>query len=779
MVKISDGMWRLREGVKVGWATEVQELVENDTGAHIVAATTHIRHRGDTLQGPTLDIDIDSPCDDIVRVKLTHFSGLKPRTPTFALFPDESSPPKPNVKLEKTEESFTITSGTLSARVSTKPSKWGITFIDKDSGEQLTAAEFRSQGVADVPTKWTLDSASEGSCITTDFSSFPFPEETLPFKRYIVSQLSLGVGELIYGMGERFGPFIRNGSSTSIWNQDGGTSSEQAYKNVSFYMSNRGHGVFVNHPGEVEFSVSNEKASRVITTVEGESLEYFIIKGTPKEVLSKYTLLTGRPPLLPAWSYGLWLTTSFTTSYDEETVTKFLTGMKERNLPLSVFHLDCFWMRTFKWCDFVFDPVCFPDPKKFLTNIKTKFGVKVCLWINPYVGQSSVMFKEGFEGDYFIKRRNGDVYQIDLWQPGLAIVDFTNPAACKWYSEKLEKLMEIGADSFKTDFAERIPHKGVVYHDGSDPVRMHNYYAYQYNQVVFNTIKKVRGEGEALVFARSGCAGSQRLPVPWGGDCESHFPAMAESLRGGLSLALSGFSYWSHDIGGFEGLPDEALFKRWLQFGLLSSHSRLHGSSSYRVPWLYGEEACDVARKFTVLKARLMPYFYAKSIEAHETGVPIMRPMLLEFPDCLISEKLDRQYMLGESLLVAPVFHEKKVSFYVPEGVWTSLLDDRVYVGGKYYTEEHDFLSLPLLVRQGTVLVIGKSATLPDNWDWTEDVELRIYGLEDGEKTVTIPRKDGKGVDAQAVVVKKGKDVKVQVTEGSLKITVARNQSFE
>ena len=305
--------------------------------------------------------------------------------------------------------------------------------------------------------------------------------------------------------------------------------------------------------------------------------------------------------------------------------------MKRRELPLSVFHFDCFWMREFQWCDFQWDRRQFPDPEGMLARLHER-GLKISLWINPYIAQKSPLFAEGAAAGYFIKRTNGRVFQTDQWQPGMAIVDFTNPAATAWYQGHLRRLLAMGVDCFKTDFGERIPDQDVVYFDGSDPVEMHNLYALQYNEAVYNLLVEVRGQEEAVVFARSTYASGQRYPVHWGGDCWSNFESMAESLRGGLSLTTCGFAFWSHDIGGFEGNPPPAVYKRWIQFGLLSSHSRLHGSSFYRVPWLVDEESCTVLQAFTRLKHRLMPYLYAQAIHATETGVPMMRSMVMEYP---------------------------------------------------------------------------------------------------------------------------------------------------
>ncbi|MDQ5853291.1 MAG: alpha-xylosidase, partial [Chloroflexota bacterium] len=548
---------------------------------------------------------------------------------------------------------------------------------------------------------------------------------------------------------------------------DGGTGSEQAYKNVPFYLTNRGYGVLVNHPENVSFEVASEKVSRVQFSVSGQSLEYFVIFGpTPKEVLEKYTALTGRPALPPPWSFGLWLSTSFTTSYDEGTVTSFIQGMADRALPLHVFHFDCFWMKEFHWCDFEWDERTFPDPAGMLRRLKDR-GLRICVWINPYIAQRSPLFAEGMQQGYLLQKPNGDVWQWDLWQPGMGIVDFTNPAARQWFCDKLRALVDMGVDCFKTDFGERIP-TDVVYWDGSDPARMHNYYSYLYNQTVFEVLRERRGDGEAVVFARSATVGSQRFPVHWGGDCYSSFESMAESLRGGLSLCLSGFGFWSHDIGGFEGTPPVDVYKRWIAFGLLSSHSRLHGSQSYRVPWLFDEEAVDVLRLFTNLKCRLMPYLFAAALEARETGVPLMRAMMLEFPDDPACDYLDRQYLLAGNLLVAPVFsHDGLVAYYLPGGRWTNFLTGEVSAGPGWVHETHDVMSIPLMVRPGSIIAVGSQADRPD-YDYADGVTLQVYELADGQQaTSVIPSTEGRR-DVTFEVKREGRTITAE-RQGSAK----------
>ncbi|MFF3835537.1 alpha-xylosidase [Streptomyces sp. NPDC002458] len=747
-MRFTDGFWLMREGVNASYATEIRDLRVEADRFTAYAAVKRVTARGDTLNTPLITVECFSPAEGVIGVRTTHHAGRARRGPDFALLTDDAT--APTARTRRDGAVTELTSGPLTLRMD-GDGPWGITFLDGD-GRRLTGVDPKGTAFATTP---------DGV-------------------HHMIAQLALDVGENVYGLGERFTPYVKNGQSVDIWQADGGTSSELAYKNIPFYLSSRGYGVFVNHPGKVSFEVGSESVGQVQFSVEDQSLEYYIVAGpTPKDVLSRYTALTGRPALPPAWSFGLWLTTSFCTSYDEATVTSFVDGMAERGIPLSVFHFDCFWMREYQWSDFLWDPEVFPDPEGMLARLKER-GLRISMWINPYIAQKSALFAEGAAHGYLVKRPNGDIWQWDLWQPGMALVDFTDPAARAWYADKLRALLDQGVDCFKTDFGERIP-TDVVWHDGSDPERMHNYYAQIYNRTVFELLEKERGTGEAVLFARSATAGGQQFPVHWGGDCFASFTAMAESLRGGLSLSLSGFGFWSHDIGGFEGTPDPAVFKRWLAFGLLSSHSRLHGNVSYRVPWEFGEEAVDVARTFTRLKHRLMPYLYGVAAEAHRTGVPMMRPMLAEFPGDPASRTLDRQYMLGPDLLVAPVFTEDgEVEYYVPEGTWTSLLTGERVTGPAWRHERHGFDSLPLLVRDGAVLPWGADDQRPDG-DWLDGLTLRVFGsgadadagAGSGERTVTVPDLSGATAASFRVVRDEaGTRVTAEGTDRPYRVTV-------
>lgn len=711
--KFSHGMWHLKDNVSIDWATERVKSEQRENSLYTLYSTRVIRHRGDTLNSATVTNEITSPAPGVIALEAYHHSGTVDNESRFELNLPKSNP---DAKIDATNNTFK--SGSVSASLDSDPKNFGINFTD-DQGNLLTKLGFRSLGYV------------------RDRRENP----TGAHRPFMTAQLHLSVQEKVYGFGERFGPFAKNGQSVEIWNRDGGTSSEQGYKSVPFYLTSRGYGIFVDHTSIVNFEVQSERTTRVNISVPGEKIRFYVIHGpSPKDIIHKYNQLVGAPALPPPQTFGLWLSTSFTTNYDYDTVYSFLDGMRKRNIPLDTFHFDCFWMKGYQWTDFEFDHDNFKgDPKKFLKSLKDEFGIKICVWINSYIAQESRAFKVAHENGYLIKNTDGSTFQTDLWQAGMGIVDFTNPDAWNWYQKELKGLLDKGVDYFKTDFGERIPVRNVKYFDGSDPETTHNYYTHLYNKCVFELLEKERGKHQACLFARSATAGGQQFPVHWGGDCEPTYEAMAETVRGGLSLSLSGFGFWSHDIGGFEGTPSPDVYKRWVAFGLLSSHSRLHGSGSYRVPWNFDDEASEVLKKFVNLKLSLMPYIYEAAVNAHKNSVPVLRSLLMEFPEEVSAWNADTQFLLGPSLLVAPVFDGEagKVTYYVPEGNWYGLLDGKIREGGKWHSETHDFKSIPLLVRPNSIVVSGNRDDTPE-YAFNDGFTVNLFDIKT-ETTVSIP----------------------------------------
>lgn len=731
-MKFTNGFWLIKKEITPLYAVEYAGHEVNGSELTVYAVGNHIRDRGDCLNIGMLTVRFSSPIENILHVELTHFDGGAGETAR-----PEITVQSPKVEITDLPDRLIYRTGTLSAVISKAPSGWQVDYLD--GGKLLTSTGYRNMA--------HMTNRDTGRC-------------------YMVEQLALDVGESVYGLGERFTPFVKNGQTVSVWNEDGGTASEQAYKNIPFFITSKGYGVLADTFGEVEFEIASEKVENVQFSVPGETLGYYLIAGgSPKGTVSRYCELTGKPALPPAWSFGLWLTTSFTTNYDEATTSSFIQGMADRKIPLHVFHFDCYWMRAYRWCDFIWDPDTFSDPAGMLKRYHDR-GLKICVWINPYISQMSYLFREGKELGYLVKKTDGCLWQTDLWQPGMALVDFTNPEACKWYQGKLEALLDMGVDCFKTDFGERIPVTGIRWFDGSDPNTMHNRYTYLYNRTVFELLERKRGRGEAVLFARSATVGGQQFPAHWGGDCSASYSSMAETLRGGLSLACGGFGFWSHDISGFEQTASPDIYKRWCQFGLLSSHSRLHGSSSYRVPWLFDDEACVVLREMVELKCSLMPYLYRQAVIAHETGIPMLRPMVLEFPEDRSCHPLDLQYMLGGSLLAAPVFRaDGGVEYYLPAGKWVNLFDGETLSGPGWQKGTFDYHSMPLLVRPNTILPVGSCRTKPD-YDFSDGVILCLSQFEEGgADEVQIPDLTGKTV-MTARAVRSGGTIRITVSGG-------------
>ncbi|KAF1965804.1 hypothetical protein BU23DRAFT_519013 [Bimuria novae-zelandiae CBS 107.79] len=764
-MKFRDGMWLTNDAFTVQYAEEVYTVTprEDNKAVTLLCPTRKIFSRGDTLNLATVSVELEAQFDGVISCEVTHFSGARRLGPDFDLFPHG----KPNVdaQVKKGEKGTTITSGGLSATVSGDAHTFDVKFHATDGSKTLTSLASRSVGLAYTPALATPKQV----------------EDISDRKHFMFTQTDLAVGETIHGLGERFGAWNKIGQNIEVWNEDGGTSSEQAYKNVSFWLSSRGYGVFIDTPDKIDLEIGSERCSRLQTTVEGQRLKWYIIYGpTPKEVLTKYSILTGKPGKVPAWSYGLWLSTSFTTNYDEKTVRHFVETMNTNRIPVEVFHFDCFWLRAFHWTDFVWDPEFFPDPQGQIKRMKdAKLVNKISVWTNPYIGQASPIFKYAADKGYLLKKTNGDVWQWDLWQTGMGIVDFTNPEACTWFAACMEKLFDIGVDAIKTDFGERIPTKGVQWYDkNADSSRMHNWYAFIYNKLIYETLQKRYGENEAVLFARTACAGTQRFPLQWGGDCESTPAALAESVRGGLSLGLASFASWTSDIGGFEGKPPPWIYKRWVAFGFLCTHSRLHGSSSYRVPWLVDdsstepENCTEVLRHWVQFKRQLMPYLFAQAEESIANGWPTsVRAVALEFPDDPTSWYCDREFMIGSQILAAPVFEEDGAGeIYLPPGRWFNFWTGKEVHGSRWVREKYGFLQTPLFVREGTVLVLGQAEGEGGfAYDWLKKGgTVKTYGVKEGDKAVLV---DTTG--EQKGVLEVGSDGKIKgldVLEGDWKV---------
>ncbi len=538
-------------------------------------------------------------------------------------------------------------------------------------------------------------------------------------------------GEQLFGLGQQYSALNKRGQRIIAWSRDawGTNTTTVTYHNTPFFWSSRGYGLFAHHSSKIAWELGNPSTVSGSFRVEDPYLDYFLLFGdSPREILARYAEVTGRAPMPPLWSFGVWLSRCMYLNRQEveDTVEK----ARELGLPFDVIHVDPLWLegrRKHKRdaCHFIWDDEAFPDEEEFVRWLGER-GVRLSLWENPYVWNDTEMFREGVAKGYFALGPDGQPAPSleNSDDPGdppeNVVVDFTSAKATRWWQDKHRPHLQKGVAVFKTDYGEGVP-ADARFADGRSGAEVHNLYPLLYTRAVFDVTKEEHGEG--LVWSRSGWSGSQRYPVHWVGDTQSTFGGMAGALRGGLSLSASGIPFWSHDIGGFInpygfGRPPTTLYVRWLQWGLLSSHSRFHGVRE-REPWFYGEEALRIARDFARLRYRLLPYLWACAREASVSLTPVCRPMCIEFPDDPLAAHVDTQYMLGPSLLVAPVLNEEgRCLVYLPPGRWYDFWDGSMIDGSRCLDVTVPLERLPIYVRGESILPFGEDRDFVDQRAW-------------------------------------------------------------
>jgi len=512
--------------------------------------------------------------------------------------------------------------------------------------------------------------------------------------------------EHFYGFGEKFTDLDKRGQRLEIWAHNTyGVHTERAYKNTPFFISTRGYGVFVDTITCSRFDMAASNHAVFTTVVPDTALDYYVIVGPdPKAIITRYASLVSFPTLPPKWAFGLWLSSSFHQDSAEDVLERArLVG--EKGISCDVLHLDCYWQRHGTWSGMEWDRETFPDPEGMVRRLR-EMGYRVCLWENPYLGVESEHFPEASEKGYLLKTPEGETYVLNLWDgyhPPVGIVDFTNPEAVAWFQGLHRPLLRMGVDVFKTDFGENVPADAVA-HNGMTGERLHNLYPLLYNDAVSQVTAEETGH-TGIVWGRASYAGGQRHAVQWSADCESTYQGMTSSLRGGLSIGVSGHPFWGHDIGGFYVQPTPEVYVRWAQLGLLSPLSRPHGVTS-RLPWDYGDEALRIFRDYVRLRYRLLPYIYTYACVAAETSVPMLRAMVVEFPDDPHTYTMDLQYMLGAELLVAPIYNsEGRRPVYFPAGRWVDFWTHEVIEGSQTrWLEDVPLETMPLYVRANALI---------------------------------------------------------------------------
>jgi len=519
------------------------------------------------------------------------------------------------------------------------------------------------------------------------------------------ASFDLHYDEHIYGLGEDFGRLDKRNIQRHLWLQEGfGNASPAAYKQTPFYMSSRGYGLFVNTSNAAHFNVGSLDHTALSVIVEDTNLlDFYLIYGpTFKDILPRYTAITGAPAVPPLWSFGLWM--GRITYNSQQQVEQVAKELREHRIPCDVIHIDTGWYETEWVCDLEFSSQRFPDPKAMLGRLRQQ-GFRVCLWQLPNLVIESSLFLDAAEKGYLARRPYGKPYLFSGFLNDAGIIDYSNPEAVAWIKAKFTQLFESGVSVIKADFGEGAP-PAALYHDTPGEA-MHNLFPLLYNQAVFEATEAYHGKGQALIWGRSAWAGSQRYPVHWSGDGIARYEDLACVLRSALSFGLSGFPFYSHDVGGFSGLPSPDLYARWIQLGVFSSHVRCHGQPP-REPWEYGEQTETIFRKYLELRYRLLPYIYSEALECGRTSLPMLRSLALEYQNDPTTYHIEDQYLFGGSLLVAPILDETgRRKVYLPAGGWIDYWNKTLLHGPAWIEVVAPLDILPLYVKAGALIPYG------------------------------------------------------------------------
>jgi alpha-D-xyloside xylohydrolase len=639
---------------------------------------------------------------------------------------------KTGAEIEKSEPSLMLVNGKA-----LKDNSWVYSFENK---QHVYKSEFGKVVVSVKPWKVAFYDA-KGKLLTqtnhhidnaettyTPIMPFAFVRRASDYSRSVNAAFSLEPGEKIFGCGESYTEFNKRGQKVVLCTDDAnGIQNETMYKPIPFFLSSRGYGMFMHTSTPITCDFGKYFSGVNSLMIGDEALDLFIFLGEPKDVLDEYTNLTGKAAMPPLWSFGFWM--SRITYFSEKEGREVAKKLRDNKIPSDVIHFDTGWFETDWQCDYQFSPSRFEDAGKMIKDLK-KQGFETCLWQLPYFVPKNKLFKEIIDKELYVKNSKGNLTYED------AVLDFSNPKTVEWYQEKIGGLLKLGVGAIKVDFGEAAPYNGI-YASGKTGFYEHNLYPLRYNKAVADITKEIKGE--QIMWARSTWAGSQRYPVHWGGDPANTNSAMAASLRGGLSIGLSGFSFWSHDIGGFVLKTPEDIYRRWTPFGMLTSHVRSHGAPPTE-PWEYGKSFMDAFRKAANMRYQLMPYIYAQAKKCTETGLPMMRALFIEYPDDPGSWLIDNEYFFGSDILVAPLFEEvQERDVYLPPGTWIEYQTGKSYKGGWHKIKAGE-IPIVMLVKEGSVIPQIKLAQSTKQMDWSK-LELKPFILESnsGKGLICLP----------------------------------------
>jgi alpha-D-xyloside xylohydrolase len=676
--------------------------------------------------------------------------------------------PEPDVRLTVTESAGGVEVSTPAMTLTVVRDPWRLELRDR-AGELLWATKpVDIDGLARPRNQWN---PPEQRWLFLHRYAYPLGS-TVEGPARVFGSFDLRHDEHVVGFGESFGRFDKVGTTQTLWLQEAfGNAGPASYKQVPFYVSSRGHGVFVHTSNALRFDVgSREHAALSVVVQDAGALDLFVIAGPPRQVLARYAALTGPPALPPRWSFGFWL--GRITYSSQEEVERVAREVREHAIPCDVIHVDTGWFTKDYTCDLRFSPDRFPDPAAMTATLR-ELGLRVCLWQWPNYNVASPLFDEGVAAGHLALRPSGHAYTFaGGYGQDAALVDFSNPDAVAWYRDKLAALFAMGVAAIKVDYGEGAPPSAR--YAGVDAAAMHNLYPLLYQDAVWSATQDAY-PGEAVIWARAGWAGSQRYPIHWSGDGVARFEDLACVVRSALSIGMSGFPFYSHDVGGFSGNPSPELWIRWMQLGAFSSHVRAHGSPP-REPWEYGEQAEELTRRYLELRYRLLPYLWTESVAAVADGTPVVRPLLLDDPDDPVCWDVDDQYLFGRSLLVAPILEAGRTGrrVYLPRGTWFDLWTGEAFDGGRFVQVQAPLETLPVFVRAGSVLPLGPVQQHVDEHP-CDPLTLHLYGPDaSGSARVLAGAPGGAEVAVQVewVAGPGGVDVTVGPAPGDVEVVV-------
>jgi alpha-glucosidase len=696
---------------------------------------------GVTFDGKTLlfrnsqgTLAVTAVSDDVIRV---HFTRAKKFGAADAYAVTDQGPVEVDPKVESGPNSTTMETPAL--RVTVRQNPLRISFADL-TGNSLDE-----------------DDADRGM--------------TFDDNGYTVSK-RLAEDEHVYGFGEKNGRLDKRGWNLGgynyvMWNTDTymhDAATDPLYVSVPFFMTLRhgkAHGIFLDSTWRSFFDVGHDHPGLLTFGAAGGDLDYYFINGPdPKQVIERYTALTGRMPLPPLWSLGY--NQCRYSYYPESRVRELAQTFREKKIPADVIWLDIDYQDNYK--PFTWNNDRFPDPKKMISDLKDEHFRIVCI-VDPHpkMQKGYEPYDEGVRGNYFVKNADGTVYQGPVWpshakdDPGPSVFpDFSNPAARKWWGHLYRGLMDDGIAGIWNDMDEpsvfdtpsgTMPLNVVFENDGQPATgdQMHNVYGQQMSRATYEGLSRLRPDTRPFVLTRSSFAGGQRYAAVWTGDSTSDWSSLRQSIAMLLGLGMSGFPFVGSDIGGFVGAPSPELYTRWLQVGVFSPFMRSHSDSGSpsKEPWVFGDSDEAINKRAIELRYELLPYIYNVMQEASETGVPALRPLLMEFPQDEKVAAIDDEFLFGSDLLVAPVLHEEVTQrdVYLPAGDWYNYWTGKQVSGGQTVHVPVTLDSIPIYVRGGGFIfrqpVVQSTDEMPGN-------PLKVLVAPAKESRASLYEDDGK-----------------------------------